>query len=184
MPVVEAHLIEGYADEAKARLAATLSAAVTQVVPAPPEAITVLIHEVSASGYSRGGPKTPAPALPDPVGVIRGYLDAMEARDLDAARAHLGEGFAMRFPGAPPMTTLAELIAWAAPRYRFVRKAYEGFDVAASEGQVVVFARGTLSGEWPDGTPFEGVRFIDRFALEGGKIVAQDVWNDLAEVRP
>ncbi|WP_371687447.1 hypothetical protein [Thalassococcus sp. S3] len=79
------------------------------------------------------------------------------------------------------MTKLQELIDWAAPRYRFVRKSYDGFDVAMSEGETLVYCRGTLSGEWPDGASFEGIRFIDRFLLRDGRIARQEVWNDLAE---
>jgi hypothetical protein len=65
-----------------------------------------------------------------------------------------------------------------------VTKTYEAFEAFHADGAAVVYARGTLSGEWPDGTAFSGIRFIDRFALQGGLIVRQDVWNDIAEVRP
>jgi len=40
---------------------------------------------------------------------------------------------------------------------------------------------GTLYGEWSDGTPFEGNRYIDRFVVRDGLIVSQDVWNDSAD---
>jgi hypothetical protein len=45
-----------------------------------------------------------------------------------------------------------------------------------------VYVYGTLAGQALDGSPFDGVRFIDRFALDDGLIVSQMVWNDLAEV--
>ena len=90
----------------------------------------------------------------------------------------------MHFPGAAPMTHLQELIDWARPRYRFVTKTYEGFDAMQAAGDAaIVYCRGTLSGEWPDGTAFEGIRFIDRFEVVGGKITRQDVWNDIAETK-
>ena len=38
-----------------------------------------------------------------------------------------------------------------------------------------------LYGEWIDGTPFEGNRYVDRFVVKGGQIVKMDVWNDSAE---
>ncbi|MFN3938073.1 MAG: nuclear transport factor 2 family protein [Gemmobacter sp.] len=110
---------------------------------------------------------------------VRAYLSAMEARDLALAQTFLGPGFEMTFPGGVRMTTLTALVDWAKPRYRFVRKHYDGFD--ALDG--VCYCFGTLDGEWPDGTPFAGIRFIDRFELSGGLIVRQDVWNDLGEVR-
>ena len=124
------------------------------------------------------------PTPPDPAEVVRRYLAAMQARDLDSARALLGDGFVMNFPGAAGMRTLEQLIAWSAPRYRFVGKTYEAFEGFWRDGRAVVYARGALHGAWPDGAPFDSVRFIDRFELEGGKIVRQDVWNDLAEGRP
>ena len=40
---------------------------------------------------------------------------------------------------------------------------------------------GTLYGEWPDGTPFAGNRYVDRYVLSHGKIVEMAVWNDSAE---
>ncbi len=184
MPIVEAHLIEGYDDDAKRRLGAALTDAVRLVVPAPPEAVTVMIHEMKASEYYRGGqPRTPAPPAPDPSEIVRRFLSLMEARDLPAATAMLVEGFTMVFPGAPPMTRLQDLIDWAAPRYRFVTKTYEGFDAMQGMEGAIVYARGTLSGEWPDGAAFAGIRFIDRFEITDGLITRQDVWNDIGEVR-
>ena len=180
MPVVEIHLIEGYSEADKQRLGSALTQAVRSVVPAPPDAVTVMMHELPATDYFRGGSRrTPAPALPDPAALVRAYLDAMEARDLPAAQAMLTEDFTMTFPGGAPLRTLQELIDWAAPRYRFVTKTYEGFDTCGD----TVYCRGTLSGEWPDGTAFSGIRFVDRFELRAGRIARQDVWNDIAEVR-
>ena len=185
MPVIQIHVMEGYGDDAKARLATALTDAARLVVPAPADAVTVMVQEVAPSGYMRGRKhRTPAPALPDPVGIIRAFLGAMEARDLETARSFLGAGFQMKFPGTGAMTTLEELIEWSKPRYRFVQKTYEGFDAMQSEGEAaIVYARGTLSGEWLDGEAFSGIRFIDRFELIGGKITKQDVWNDMAEVK-
>ncbi|MBD3664530.1 tautomerase family protein [Sulfitobacter sp. TSTF-M16] len=185
MPVVEVHLIEGYDDAEKQRLGTALTDAVRSVVPAGPEAITVLLHDLPASDYYRGGTRrTPAPALPDPADLVRAYLAAMEARDLKKAQAMLGDGFTMSFPGTAPMRTLQELMDWAAPRYRFVKKTYEIFDVSQGADAAIVHCHGMLNGEWPDGTLFEGIRFIDRFELKGGRITKQDVWNDMGEVRP
>ncbi len=120
---------------------------------------------------------------PAPEDVVRTFLTAMEARDLDAAGSLLGNGFSMTFPGGVRMTELSELIAWAAPRYRFVKKTYAGFETVQGDASAVVYCRGTLSGAWPDGQAFDGIRFIDRFEIADGLIVRQEVWNDLAETR-
>ena len=184
MPIVELHLLEGYPPEDKARLGAALTDAVRLVVPARPEAITVMTHEMRPDNYMRGGvSRQGAAPLGDPEQIVRSFLSAMERRDLPAATAHLGPGFRMQFPGTAPLYHLSELIAWAGPRYKFVTKTFEGFDVAMGARGAVVYCRGTLAGEWPDGTPFGGIRFIDRFELEGDLIIQQDVWNDIAETK-
>lgn len=185
MPVIELHVMQGYSDSDKSRLCEALTHAVRIVVPAPPEAVTVMIHELDPSGYMRGGQhRTPAPALPDPITLVRDYLTAMEARDIDKAADMLGAGFTMTFPGTAPMTQLQQLIDWAKPRYKHVTKTYSGFEALQTPGDAaVVYCRGTLSGEWPDGTPFDGIRFIDRFELTDGHLTRQDVWNDIAETK-
>jgi len=123
-------------------------------------------------------------ALIDPVQLVRSFLAAMEARDIALAQSFLADGFEMTFPGTAPMHKLQELIAWSAPRYKFVTKTYDGFDAMPSErNAAIVYCRGTLSGEWPDGTAFEGIRFIDRFEVVADKLIKQEVWNDIAETK-
>lgn len=183
MPVIEAHLITGYGRDDKARLGRALTAAVQSVIPANPDAITVILHDLPAEDYYRGGtPRTPAPALPDPAEVVRAYLAAMEARDLAAATGWLAEEFTMTFPGGMTMTTLPELIDWARPRYRSVRKTYQGFEVVPGR-PAIVWCHGTLAGVWNDGTAFDGIRFVDRFEVVAGRLTRQDVWNDIAEIK-
>ncbi len=184
MPIVEAHILEGYSSEEKSRLTTALTDAIRLVVPASDEAVTVMIHEMAPDNYARGGkPRSPAPALPDPKQIAHDFLAAMEKRDLATAKAMLAPGFRMTFPGTAQMATLDELIAWARDRYRFVRKTITTTEAFHKDGAAVVYVSGTLSGEWPDGTPFEGIRFIDRFEIRGGKLVTQEVWNDIAEER-
>ena len=114
---------------------------------------------------------------------VRDYLGAMEARDLPAAQRMLAPGFSMEFPGAVRMSSLAQLLEWAKPRYRFARKIYERYDTCVSGEATVVYCFGTLSGEWLDGTPFAAIRFIDRFTLRAGLLADQTVWNDMGEFR-
>lgn len=111
--------------------------------------------------------------------VVRQYLAAMERRDLAAAKAFLAPGFFMVFPGGARFDSLDKLVEWAKGRYRSAKKTYERFDTF--DGGVYCF--GTLYGELLDGTPYSGVRFIDRFSVRDGKLVDQMVWNDMAEAR-
>lgn len=185
MPVLELHLIEGYTRDDKRRLGEALTDAVRFIVPAQPDGIVVMIHEMKPDAYYRGrGTKTPAPSLPDPAKLVASYLAAMDARELDQAQSMLSNDFVMQFPGSHPMTNLSELIDWATPRYQFVKKTYAGIEAMQGEQvAAVVYARGTLSGKWSDGTDFENIRFMDRFEVVDGKLTRQDVWNDLAEMK-
>ena len=130
----------------------------------------------------------PLHATDNAIGTVRAFLDAMEERDLARAASFLGEGYTMTFPGGVQFTRLEELVLWSKPRYRFVKKRYSRFEQgAASDGSggASVTCFGTLYGEWPDGAPFEGIRFCDWFLLGAdGKLLAQEVWNDMALVVP
>jgi ketosteroid isomerase-like protein len=111
--------------------------------------------------------------------IVRQYLDAMERRDLAAAKSFLAPGFFMVFPGGQRFTALEELVEWAKGRYRRALKTYERFDVSGD----TVYCFGTLHGELLDGKAYSGVRFIDRFTVRDGKLVDQNVWNDMGEMR-
>ena len=114
----------------------------------------------------------------DPEKTVRAYLDAMERRDLAAAKGFLAPGFFMVFPGNKRFDTLEALVEAAKGRYRSARKTYERFETAGE----TVYCYGTLHGELLDGSPYSGIRFIDRFTVRAGKLVDQNVWNDMAEM--
>ena len=78
---------------------------------------------------------------------------------------------------------LEQLVEWAKPRYRRALKRYDRYDTAPQpDGSAVVYCFGTLHGERLDGTPYENIRFIDRFTVRDGLLADQMVWNDMAEV--
>jgi phenylpyruvate tautomerase PptA (4-oxalocrotonate tautomerase family) len=185
MPIIRLTLIEGYDEATIARLAGRLTDAVRATLAAPPDGVVVAVDELKPGRYLRGGAaRAPGPALPGFAEVARAYLEAFEARDLDTARGFLAEGFRMVFPGGRSFTDFAPLIEWSRTRYARVGKRFESFDECLSGPRPVVWCKGTLWGTWTDGTPFEGIRFTDRFEFEGGRIVFQEVWNDLAVHRP
>lgn len=112
--------------------------------------------------------------------LVRQYLEAWANRDLAAAKRFLGEGFSMVYPGGARFTRLEDLVPHMAQRYRGVRKRFERFEEApAADGAVAVYCFGTLYGEFADGRPFDGVRFIDRFTVRDGLLIDHRVWNDL-----
>ncbi len=185
MPLIECTLIKGYDAGVRQRLAERVTDAACSSIGAAADFVTVTIKEVDAENYMRGRTKrVPAQAPRQPEDTVRAFLAAMEARDLDTAKGFLDDGFAMTFPGGSQFSELSELVDWARDRYKSVTKTFDGFDCAFHGTSATVFCFGTLSGVWPDGTSFEGIRFIDRFELEGEVITSQMVWNDLAEARP
>ncbi len=191
MPIVEVTLLEGYDASVKRTLADRITRAVASTIAAPLDGVLVAVHEVGPAGYMRGGrsaadaatgPKPGAPRV-DASECVRAFLAAMARRDLEAARALLAPEFEMVFPGPTRMRALEELIEWAKPRYQSVGKRYDSFEECYGPTETVVWCYGTLHGVWLDGTPFDSIRFVDRFRLRDGLFVEQMVWNDLAETR-
>lgn len=185
MPMLQINLLTGYSGGLKERLTKALTAVIAGFTRAKPEAISIWIHEVGSDNYSRGGQsRQPGSGASDPVSLVDDYLMAMEQRELDKAQSFLGADFVMTFPGSGELTSLSQLVEWSKGRYQFVTKTLSSTNVAYEMDKVVVFVNGTLSGEWPDGTTFDGVRFIDRFEISDDRLLRQDVWNDLATAQP
>jgi hypothetical protein len=130
-------------------------------------------------------------ALPQTAGgIVDEFLRLVMIPDPDAARQYTAPGLRIRFTGNRPMNDPADTTAFNKARYRWVKKRIErtetvgrvtgAGDVIGEEGDIV-YSLGTLYGEWPDGTPFEGNRYVDRYVVKDGLIVQMDVWNDSAE---
>jgi hypothetical protein len=112
-----------------------------------------------------------------------GFLRCIEAGDVDGAKRLLGPSSRFIFPRGAEFDDLESCLADRRARYRSVHKEIEGTHVAPSDHQrMAVYVYGTLEGERLDGTPISGVRFIDRLTFHAGRIVQQDVWNDLSFV--
>lgn len=110
------------------------------------------------------------------------YLAAVEQRDLDEASSMLAPDARLVFTGARQLNDLHELVSRARRRYQSIQKQIERVDVAELADEDAVYVSGTLQGVNIHGVRFSGVRFIDRIAVRNGKIVSQEVWNDLADL--
>lgn len=113
--------------------------------------------------------------------IVEAYLEASMIPDPDGAAAYMAPGTSITFTGGRTFDHPRGPTSVNKKRYKLVKKRMERFDVCPCEGETVVYSIGTLYGEWPDGTPFEDNRYVDRFVVKGGKIVKMDVWNDSAE---
>lgn len=113
--------------------------------------------------------------------IVERFLVASMIPDPESAAGFMTSDVAITFTGGRKFRHPREATGFNAKRYKWVKKKMERTDVAPGDGETVVYNTGTLYGEWPDGTPFEGNRYVDRFVVRGGKIVQMDVWNDSAE---
>jgi hypothetical protein len=118
-----------------------------------------------------------------PASVVEEYLRLLMIPDPTAARKLVARGLQIRFTGGRAMTDPTECAVFNATRYRWVKKRVERTETVTggSEAETVVYSLGTLHGEWPDGTPFEGNRYVDRYVVSHGLITRMEVWNDSAE---
>ena len=135
----------------------------------------------------------PAPAT-TAAEVVDEFLRLIMAPDPVAARRYVAGDLRIRFTGGRAMGDPTECTAFNAARYKWVKKRIERTETVSSRTaaagsagakidpeDVVVYSLGTLYGEWPDGTPFEGNRYVDRYVVRHGLITHMDVWNDSAE---
>jgi ketosteroid isomerase-like protein len=113
--------------------------------------------------------------------IVERFLVASMVPDPEMAAKYMAADVAITFTGGRKFAHPREATGFNARRYKWVKKKMERTDVSPAAGETVVYNTGTLYGEWPDGTPFEGNRYVDRFVVRGGKIVQMDVWNDSAE---
>ncbi len=113
--------------------------------------------------------------------IVERFLEASMVPDPVTAATFISPELSITFTGGRKYSHPRETAAFNAKRYKWVKKKFERTDVVAGTGETIVYNTGTLFGEWPDGTAFEGNRYVDRFVVRGGKIVLMDVWNDSAE---
>jgi hypothetical protein len=133
-------------------------------------------------------PGTPVAAHPATAAeVVDEFLRLIMIPDPVAARRFTAPGLRIRFTGGRAMGDPSECTAFNASRYKWVKKRIERTETVArpahagADDDDVVYSLGTLHGEWPDGTPFEGNRYVDRYVVRRGLITQMDVWNDSAE---
>jgi hypothetical protein len=129
----------------------------------------------------------PTHTPPDPgqhaKALVEHFLQTIMVPDPEGARAFTAPDLRIRFTGGREMRDPAECSRFNASRYTWVKKRFEQTDVVAgaTEAEAIVYNIGTLYGAWPDGTLFEGNRYVDRYVVRHGLIVQMDVWNDSAE---
>jgi len=115
--------------------------------------------------------------------IVEEYLRVLMIPDPEGARRFCSPELEIRFTGNRSMRDPSECAAFNRGRYKWVKKAFGPTHVAegGTDDETVVYQTGTLYGEWPDGTKFDGNRYVDRYVVQRGKILKMEVWNDSAE---
>ena len=113
--------------------------------------------------------------------IVSNSLEASMAPDPDRAATFMAADVRITFTGGRPMANPQAITEFNGGRYAWVKKSLGPFDCTEHDDHTVVYSNGTLYGEWPDGRPFAGNRYLDRFEVRDGKITRMDVWNDSAE---
>jgi len=128
-------------------------------------------------------PDTARDPTSEAVEIVETYLRLHMIPDPDSARAYCAPDLEIRFTGNRLMHDPAEATAFNKSRYKWVKKKFGPTHVVTGGGaaETIVYQTGTLYGEWLDGTPFEGNRYVDRYFVRHGKIAKMEVWNDSAE---
>jgi hypothetical protein len=119
--------------------------------------------------------------------IVNEFLRLIMIPDPVSASRYTAPDMKILFTGGRAMKVPADCTKFNASRYKWVKKRIERTDsvIPSAEevqrGETVVYSIGTLYGEWPDGQPFEGNRYVDRYVVKNGLITHMDVWNDSAE---
>lgn len=119
--------------------------------------------------------------------IVNEFLRLIMIPDPIAASRYTAPDMKILFTGGRAMREPADCTRFNAARYKWVKKRIERTDavipaeIEIQNGESIVYSIGTLYGEWPDGKPFEGNRYVDRYVVKNGLITQMDVWNDSAE---
>ena len=116
--------------------------------------------------------------------LARNFLATLARRDFAGAATLLAADFLMTVSGGHQFRSLSEFAAFSASRNGVVRKFVTDLDVSETAQGWVVYVYGSMAGQWLNGSSFDGVRYVDRFAIRDNRIVRLEVWSDMAEFRP
>ena len=132
---------------------------------------------------TQASPSNPPPPDLAPGPLIDEYLRILMIPDPEGVAHFVSPDLRIRFTGGRKMRKPGDTSAFNAGRYAWVKKRIERTEVVSggTAQETVVYSLGTLYGAWPDGTPFEGNRYVDRYVVSHGLITEMDVWNDSAE---
>ncbi len=127
------------------------------------------------------GQAPPGQSAQEIVSMVQKVILGAMAADKALIEKYMAPNVELIFVGRT-LSAAEEIGKFNKTRYVWVKKSIDRWDVSYDGKETIVYSLGTLYGEWIDGTPFKGNRFIDRFIIVDGKITKMDVWNDGGEI--
>lgn len=115
------------------------------------------------------------------IDIVRQFLEASMVPDPERAATFMAQNAVIVFTGRREMGSTQEITDFNRGRYQWVKKDIRQYDACLRDDHCVVYSIGYLYGCWPDGRPFSGNRYTDRFEVRNGLIERMDVLNDSAE---
>lgn len=114
--------------------------------------------------------------------LVTRYLDLFMEGKVEEAESMLAPGADLIFPGGAVQHSLTEVAEEVARLYESINKTVTRTWAAHFGDDIIVTMTGFLFGVSRTFGTFEDVRFIDFFTVRDGKIIAQEVINDAAQV--
>jgi hypothetical protein len=113
--------------------------------------------------------------------LVRRYIGAMETDNIEEVRRLSCDSATLEYPGGLKFPGVENLLKWSKTRHRGIRHLIEGIQIVAAGADAVAYVDGTLSGTWMDYTRFDGIGFIYKFRISGGRIADTRLWSDVAD---
>lgn len=168
MPIIEAHFLKGYDQGTRTRLSHGLTDALRMVIPAPPESITIVLHELERDNYMRGGAlRRREDPLPDPRDVIRRFNTAMMAGDFEAAEALVTDDCVFRLSGGGLASRPDEVASFTAGHWSEFSMTVESADICAGPAGAIIYERVVINGVASNGDKIVNLRSAIRFEFRG-----------------
>jgi 4-oxalocrotonate tautomerase family enzyme len=185
VPIIQMSLFKGHSAGVKTRLINAVTDAYRMVIPAPHASIAVILTELERDNYMRGGAsRRRVEALPEPTAHLRAYLTALRDVDLEKAATFLAEGCTYRLPGGKVLGSPVEVMDWITKRSKIEDFRVTSIEAMPSDRGPVVYLHSEVTGTRRDGSRYENLRGVARYAFDGGKIYRVDIWDDVFEPPP
>jgi limonene-1,2-epoxide hydrolase len=113
--------------------------------------------------------------------VVQQFIKGVNERDGDTVRKFASADIHMTFPGDVVIRSVDEFFTWLAGRSPRSVYDYEAIDIVTLEDRSVVYASGRVNGVTASGVAFSGVRVMDKFMIQDGRVVTKEAWSDMAE---